>query len=169
MTPLRSAFAAGLLAAVLSSCSGAATPDPGPTAPASAAPGPTPAGSARTGEEGQVEGVFRSYYEALLARDFGTACTLSAPETKAALLKNLKSQGGITATSCEDAFGRIYGVPAAAEAADKIAETAEVTDVTVTGDQATLTWTAEIKDQRPTVNTGMRRISGDWLLLDTGS
>ena len=113
--------------------------------------------------------MFQSYYQALLARDFGTACELTAPETKAALLENVKRQAKITATSCEDAFTKIYATPGAAGVADQIAKTARVTAVQVTGDQASITWTAEVQGSEPTVTNGMRRIEGAWRLLDTNA
>lgn len=173
MTSIRAALVVGLLVTAAGACGNPSEgPVGSPAEPAAVAPtsAPAPARTRPAGsEEGRVEGAFRDYYQALLERDFATACRLSAPTMKAELLKNLRTQGGIAATSCEDALDRIYDVPAAAEAADLIATTTEVTDVTVSGDEATLTWTAEIKGGRPTVSTDLQRVDGRWLLQDTDS
>ena len=141
-----------------------ATPDAGPAPTTATAP---PAGPARTGDEAAVEDVFHEYYRALLARDFAAACALNAPETTEQLLANVRSQG-VTASSCEEALGKIYSLPGAAATADSIAHSASVDDVTVNGDQATITWSADINGARPTVTSGLRRVDGRWLLVELG-
>lgn len=176
MKTLRTVLAAAALAVALTSCavgtgapapSGAAAPAPAPAGAAPApAPGPAPATSSATGEEAVVEDVFRRYYQALLARDFPTACRLNAPETTAALLENLAAQG-VAAGSCEEAYGTILAVPAAAEAAAGIARTTRIQRVTVDGDSATVSWSAEAQGRRRTVDSGLRRTDGEWKLLAT--
>jgi hypothetical protein len=178
MTGIRivlAAAASAVLALALAACGGPTAPS-APAAPAPAAPAPTdPPGASAVAaapvsveaDKAAVQDVFRRYYQALLARDWTTACEVNAPETKEALLRNLKQQGGVTAGSCEEAFSRIYDNPAAAQIADEIAKSAQVTDVTVTGDQATITWNAQVQGQRPTVTNGLRRVDGAWRLLDT--
>jgi ABC-type transport system substrate-binding protein len=175
MKTIRIALASVALAAALSACgsggavSTAAADSAAPSATGSAAPSGTAApDAAATADAAAVETVFRGYYEALIARDFATACTLNAPETTAKMLENLKAQG-LTAATCEEAFTTIYAIPGAAEAADGIARSAEIQDITVNGDDATITWSAEVQGQRPTVTNGVRRIDGQWRLLDTSS
>lgn len=181
MTGIRIALAAAsaVLALALGACAGPAAPSapaaPAPAAPAPPAPAPATAWASAAAaapasveaDKAAVQDVFRRYYQALLARDWTTACAVNAPETKEALLRNLKEQGGVTVASCEEAFSRIYANPATAEIADEISRTAQVSDVTVTGDRATITWNAQIQGQRPTVTNGLRRVDGAWLLLDT--
>ncbi len=153
---------------VLSACTAATGGNPA-AAPPSAAPSATqPGGVTATGEEGAVETTFRSYYQALLARDFTTACALNAPETNAKLIENLAAQGTRTA-SCEEALTKIYGTSGAADIADAVANTAQIQAVTVDGDTATITWSAEVAGQRPTVTNTMRRIDGQWRLVDTSN
>ncbi len=176
MTTTRRALPLAGLAAVacitLAACGGSdpATP-PGPAAPpaaaaATGAPAPDEA-PARTGDEAAVEAVFNDYYRLLLARDFAGACAFNAPETTDELLANLREQG-VAASTCEEGLSAIYSMPGAEATADTIANTAAVDTITVNGEDASITWSAEIEGQRPTVTSGLRRIDGRWLLVDTG-
>jgi hypothetical protein len=172
-TTARALATAALVTAVsaaLAACGGAPDPAPaaadapaaanGPAAPVAAASGPT-------GDEGAVETVFRDYYRALLARDFAAACVHNSPEATAELLANLRERG-VTAATCEEGFRLLYGVPGAAATYDAVANSATVQDVTVTGDDAAITWSADINGGRPTVTSGLRRVDGGWLLVDAG-
>jgi hypothetical protein len=123
-------------------------------------------GSSETDEAG-VQTVFRAYHAALLARDFPTACALNAPETSAELVRNVNAGGG-SAGSCEEALAAVYGGPGAT-VADEVSRTATVDDVAVDGDTAHLTWTFEASGGARTVDTGLRRIDGQWRLLDAGA
>lgn len=162
---------AAVVLATLSACGGPATTAAPSAAPPSGASGPTstPAtsgdGAATSGDEAAVEAAFRGYYQALLDRDFAAACMFNAPETQAKLVENVKS-GGSAAATCEEAFSAIYAVPGAGEAADGIARTTELKDITVTGETATITWSAEFQGKRPTITSGARKIDGEWRLLD---
>jgi hypothetical protein len=140
--------------------SGAASAANGPAAPAAAAAG-------RSGDEGAVETVFQDYYRALLARDFAAACVHNSPEATAELLANLRDRG-VTAETCEEGFRLLYARPGAAATYDAVANSATVQDVTVTGDDATITWSADINGGRPTLTIGLRRVDGRWLLVDAG-
>lgn len=167
MTSIRTVLLGVLLVAAVSSCGG--QPAGGAVSNPTGAPAAVAAPAPAAAPEAAVETVFRRYYEALLARDFTTACQLNAAETKAAMLKNLQKQGGIKAASCEEAFQKIYAKPAAAKVADRIATTAHVDEVTVTGDQATISWTAEVQGKPQSVTNEMRLVDGEWQLLDTNS
>jgi hypothetical protein len=112
--------------------------------------------------------VFQDYYRALLARDFAAACGHNSPEATAELLTNLRDRN-VDAATCEEGFRLIYAVPGAAASYDAVASSATVQDVTVTGDDATLTWSADINGGRPTVTSGLRRVDGRWLLVDAGN
>lgn len=129
----------------------------------------TPSAPSRTVDEAAVETAFRSYYQALLTRDWPTACGLAAPATVARLLENLRTQGGITVATCEEAYTAIYANAAAAAAADGIARTAEIQKIEVAGENATITWSASYNGQHPVVTNKLVRSDGKWLLLDTGS
>lgn len=177
MKTSRTALTVVALAALLSSCSapaatgdpagspaaspGVATTEAAPVAPSG--PGVTEAGS----EEAVVEQTFRGYYEALLARDYPTACAVNAPETTATLIEKLAGQG-VTVGTCEEALSTVYAIPGAAETADRIASGTEIQAVAVNGDGATVSWSAEAEGQRRTVDSRFRRIDGQWRLLADG-
>ena len=173
MTPIRLLRAvpatalAALLAACLAGCGGGAagpTPPDAPPAPAVAtAPAEAPADQARA----EVEGVFRDVSHALLARDFPAVCAVAAPETTEELLAAARARG-VPAGTCDEALTAIYATPAAAGIADRVVTNATVQDVAVTGDDATVTWSADIAGGRPTLTTGLRRVDGRWQVTAPG-
>lgn len=125
------------------------------------------AGGGATGDEAAVETIFRSYHQALLARDFATACVLNAPETSAELIRNANARGG-QATTCEQALTAVYASPGAGAVADGVSNSAEVRDVVVTGDSAVVSWTFDNQGRPEPVDTGVRLIDGQWRLLAVG-
>jgi len=127
-----------------------------------------PGGPAVEGDEAAVETVFRSYHQALLARDFATACALNAPETSAELVRNTNARGARAAT-CEQALTAVYDAPAAAAVADRVSTSAQVQEVAVTGDSAVVRWTFDDRGTPRQVDTGVRLIDGRWRLLAVGS
>lgn len=138
MTMLRTTVAAAVLAVVLTSC------------------GDSP--------EVAAEKAFRGYHEALLARDFATACSYNTPDSTAKLLESVRTQS-IDATTCEEAFTAIYSEPGPAATADGVSTSVQIQKVAVTGDFATISWSAQLDgQQRPASNT-MRRVDGRWLLV----
>jgi hypothetical protein len=114
-------------------------------------------------DEAAVATLFRSYHAALLARDFVTACALNAPETSVELIRNVNAQAG-TAATCEEALTAVYA-GAGAPVADRVSTSAQVQEVDITGDTATLTWTFDNQGRVESVDTGLRRIHGQWRLL----
>jgi hypothetical protein len=174
MSMIRNLVTAAVLVAALASCSGGATPagtgsgstPAAPTGPSAAAPGP--AGDAAGGAEAAVETAFTGYNRALADRDFGTACALNAPESVDVLLAGVEQGLGQRPADCVEAFEIIYATPGAAELADATTTSAVIQDVAVSGDTATVTWSAEVQGQRPTVTSDLRLIDGDWRLVDTG-
>lgn len=146
MTTIRTVLAIAAIAAVLSSCGGGSPADPA------------------TGERGAVETVFRGYHEALHARDFTTACSLNAPEKSAELIEKLAAKGA-TVSSCEEALRMVFTLPQAADSADRIATTLQVDDVTVDGDNATITWSARGQSRGQPTTSALRRIDDQWRLL----
>jgi predicted small lipoprotein YifL len=167
MKTIRLALAIAALSAALTACG-----DDGSGSAAPAAPAAPPAASGVPADgaaaEAEVEAAFRGYWQALLARDFPTACAFNTPETNAQLLAGAQAQG-VTAASCEEALDKTYAVPGAAEAIESTARTSTVEDITVTGDDATIRWSAELNGERPTVTSGARRIDGAWRLVYTGA
>lgn len=149
------AVAAVVVALAVAGC-GAAS-EPGSSTPAAA-----------SADQAAVETVFRSYHQALLARDFGTACGLNSPETSAALVRNLNERGS-RAGSCEEALAAVYAQPAYAAVADRVSNSAQLRRVTVAGDTATLSWTFVDKGAPRPVDTGLRRVDGQWRLLAVGT
>ncbi|MEA2685791.1 MAG: hypothetical protein QOE93_986, partial [Actinomycetota bacterium] len=116
--------------------------------------------------EAKVEQAFRGYNQKLVDRDFDAACKQHAPETTVKLLENVRSQG-VEAANCEEALTAIYSTPGAAELADGITATIEISDVAVDGDKATITWSAEVSGNRITpAPSTMRLIDGEWKIVD---
>ena len=107
---------------------------------------PTSSSSASGPAAAAVEKVFTDYYQALLARDFAKACSYNAPETNKALLDNVRARN-IPVNTCDEALQKIYATPAADtaadKAADKIVSSSQIEDIKVTGEDATITWSAE--------------------------
>lgn len=174
MTMIRSLVTAAVLVTALTSCGGAPAPadpdagaSPAPPAGASAAPDQGTAGAAG-GDEAAVETAFTDYNQALADRDFATACALNAPESVEALLSGVEQGLGQRPADCVAAFEIIYATPGAAELADGTTTTTEIQDVTISGDTATVTWSAEVQGRRPTVTSDLRLIDGGWRLVDTG-
>lgn len=167
-TALRRIGLAVLVGAVLSGCGGqvVGTPTAAPVTSPAIDPFPIVTPPGRTGDEATIENMIRRYNEALLARDWVTACGLAAPATVDKLLENLRSHGA-EVSSCQEAFTTIYAVPDAATAADGISRTTEVEEVQVSGDRATVTWSAVYSAQRTSVQSAAIRVDGEWLLLDT--
>ena len=169
MKPIRAGLLAAAVVLLLGACGGTDAAAPASSGTASVPPTPvTSAAPQLTGAEAEVADVFHGYYRALLARDFVTACRLNAPESRTAMLANIKARG-IKASTCEEAFTKVYADQSAATLLDRVANTAQVTSVTVNGDTADITWTSQVQGNRPTVTNTMRRIDGAWQLLDTKS
>lgn len=119
-------------------------------------------------DQAAVETVFHSYHQALLARDFATACGLNSAEASADLVRNVNAQGS-RVDSCEQALTTVYGPPATAAVADGVSTSAQVQRIQVIGDTATISWTFDNQGHPESVDTGLRRIDGQWRLLDVGA
>ncbi|HXV92765.1 MAG TPA: hypothetical protein VD813_05665 [Pseudonocardia sp.] len=139
-----------------------APPSTGAPSTTPAVPGGLPEGS--SADEAAVGGVFQAYYQALLERDFAAACELTAPETTTRLVEELAAQG-VPVGSCEEALTLIYQQPEAARVADEVASSAEIQDISVDGERATITWSATTQGQTPSVTNDLRLIDGQWRLL----
>ena len=133
-------------------------PDTPVTAPA--------AGTGSVEDRAAAETVFRTYLRAVADGDFGTACTLNAPETNQRLLDEL-ARRGTPAPSCETAIATLYAGSGVAQGAATIADTLRVERVDVDGDAATVAWSVEVSSRRPVVTNALRRIDGQWRLLPT--
>ena len=164
--------AAALLTTVLAGCGtvgsllGGSTSTPaaasaaGPAASAAAAAPADPAA-----ERAEVRQIFENYNRALLARDFDTVCGFMAPEAVSAVQLGAGQQG-MAASTCEEAFGSVYANRQAATVLDETARGTRVTDVTVDGDRATVTFTAQVQGTNTGELTGdMRRVDGEWRIL----
>jgi hypothetical protein len=111
--------------------------------------------------EAGVEKAFRGYYAALLARDFHTACSYNTPEATDKLLTSLRTQG-IAASGCEDAYAAIFAEEGGSAAADTIGNTVQIQGITVNGDQATISWSADLDGERRPSTSTMQRDDGQW-------
>lgn len=114
--------------------------------------------------ETAVDEAIHGYQQALLARDFPKACSYNTAETTAKLLAAVRTQA-IDATTCEQAFEAIYAEPGPAASADGIGQTFTVRSVAVTGDYATVNWTAQLDGQERPATSTMRLVDGEWKLL----
>ncbi|MBW0102395.1 nuclear transport factor 2 family protein [Pseudonocardia sp. KRD291] len=148
-TRLAGAAGAAVLVAVLTSCSGAATED----APAA----PDPAAQARDA----VRATFTGYAQALLARDFPGACAALTDQAAKALVDDVNTKN-IPARTCDQAYAALY-VTEAATTLDESNRTVRVTDVTVDGDAATLTYTGSVKGRAlPPQTVRAQQVGGRW-------
>ncbi len=170
MRSFRLVAAAALLCTV-SACAGAEPPEGSPDAPAAVSPAPpSEAGSEEVAvdDEAAVETAFTDYNRALAEQDAAAACALSAPETVQMLVAAVSQQLGQQIGTCEEAFGLVFSAPGATELAQRTASTTEVRDVVVDGDTATVSWSAEIQEQRQDLTNEMRRVDGRWLIVGAG-
>ena len=114
---------------------------------------------------------FNAYNRALLRRDFKTACGTLAPETSTTLIENIEARFGDVA-SCEEAFRVIYDKVEGTRPGttlDEISRNAKVVRVRTSGDGATVTWSTRAAGKRLTWKNAMRRVDGEWKLVDVSS
>lgn len=147
------AAATVVAALAVAGCGGASEP----AAPSGTAP-----------DEAAVETVFRSYHQAVLARNFATACALNTPEASTELVRSVAAQGGQAGT-CEEALGTLFATPDIAARYDGVSTSAQVRQVAVTGERAVVQWSFDDKGNVQPVETGLRRVDGQWRLLAVGS
>jgi len=108
-----------------------------------------------------AETVFRSYHQALLARDFPTACGLFTTQARTELVSTVNDLGG-HADTCEQALGTLYATPVVARRYDEASRSLRVQDVQVDGDDAVVR--VSYSGGAP-VDTTLRRLEGQWRLL----
>ena len=155
-----------LICLTLFGCGGGDEPEP----PAAKQTATATATAAAEGEEA-VTAMFDDYREALGARDWDRACSHLAPETTEKLQQNIK-QLGVTdpPSECPALMDQLYTTidkdPAAKKTIDEITETAEVKDVKLNGEQASVTWSAKVNGQDTPVTQTARLIDGEWKLID---
>jgi hypothetical protein len=153
------------LIGVLAGCGASEEPAAAPaTPPPAAATDTAPPAPVFTGEQAEVEAVFRSYNQALVAQDYPAVCALNAPEANEAFLQAI-TEAGAPANTCEEGFALVFSDPQALGVARQIAETAQIQEITVEGERATIAWTAG----QESVSSGLRRIDGEWRLLSPGA
>lgn len=144
---------AAVLVAVLTSCSGAATD----------ARAPDPAAQARDA----VRATFTGYTQALLGRDFPGACAALTDQAAKALVDDVNTKN-IPAQSCDQAYAALYSTEAATTL-DESNRTVRVTDVTVDGDAATLTYTGSVKGKSlPPQTVKAQQVGGGWRIAPSG-
>ena len=161
MLTRRTAAAGALLAVVLvaplTSCSGATTDSPAPAAPGASSP-----------EAEAVRATFTGYTGALLSRDFTGACAALTDQAAKALVDGINTKG-IPARTCDQAYAALYTVPEAAQKLDESNRTVQITDVTVNGASATLTYTGTVAG-RPVPPQTIRAEQGPagWRIAPSG-
>ena len=147
-----------------------ATPSKTPDAVATEAPTEDAGGGDAGGEE-EVRGMFADYTKALGDRDWDEACDNLAPETTEKLQSNIK-QLGVTnpPTECTELMDQLYDTidkdPTAKKTIDDITQSAKVDKVTITGDSASISWSATVNGQKTPVTQSARIIDGEWKLID---
>ena len=158
-----------LLCLALAGCGGG-DEEKEPAAPAATTPAATATQAAAEGEEA-VTAMFDQYTEALGARDWDKACQHLAPETAEKLEANIK-QLGVTdpPSECPELMDMLYTQidkdPTAKKTIDDITKTAKVQDVKITGEQASVTWSAKVNGVDTPVTQSARIIDGEWKLID---
>lgn len=141
-----------LALALLAGCSGS---DGGPGGSGEAA-APDPSAQARDA----VTATFTAYSQALLRRDFVTACLALTDDAKKALVADL-NQRDIPAQTCDQSYAALYATDAA-DALDEQGKTIKVTDVTVDGTTASLTYTGTVKGRQLTQTVRAVEVAGGW-------
>ena len=164
-----------LLALTLFACGGDDEPSPSTatsTPPAQATEAPAEdAGGGDAGGEDEVREMFADYTKALGDRDWDEACDNLAPETTEKLQSNIK-QLGVTnpPTECTELMDQLYDTidkdPTAKKTIDDITQSAKVDKVTITGEQASISWSATVNGQKTPVTQSARIIDGEWKLID---
>lgn len=137
-----------LLLGLLAGCSGGGS--------AGSAPPPDPTAQARDA----VTATFTAYSQALLRRDFATACGALTDDAKKALVADL-NQRDIPAQTCDQSYAALYATEAA-DALDEQGRTIRVTDVRVDGASASLTYTGSVKGRQLTQTVRAVQVSGGW-------
>lgn len=162
LTGTAGAAGAAALVALLTSCSGGAGGD----SPADSAGSGAPAASSP--EAGAVRAAFTGYTGALLARDFTGACAALTDQAAQALVADINAKN-IPARSCDQAYAALYAVPEAAQKLDESNRTVQVTDVTVDGATANLTYTGTVAG-RPIPQQTIRAEQGPagWRIAPSG-
>jgi len=164
-----------LLALTLFACGGDDEPSPSTatsTPPAQATEAPAEdAGGGDAGGEDEVREMFADYTKALGDRDWDEACDNLAPETTEKLQSNIKQLGVANPpTECTELMDQLYDTidkdPAAKKTIDDITQSAKVDKVTITGDSASISWSATVNGQKTPVTQSARIIDGEWKLID---
>ncbi|MBE2319060.1 hypothetical protein DVA67_024005 [Solirubrobacter sp. CPCC 204708] len=129
------------------------------------------AGGGDAGGEDALRAMFDDYTKALGARDWGAACSHLAPETTEKLKSNVAQLGMTDAPDdCEGLMDTLYTQidkdPTAKKTIDDITQTAKVSDVKITGDQASVSWSAKVNGVDTPVTQTARIIDGEWKLID---
>ena len=145
---------AAVLVVLLVSCSGTATEAPA---------GPDPATQARDA----ARTTFTGYAQALLTRDFPGACSRLTDDAAKALVADLNTKN-IPAQTCDQAYAALYATDAA-KTLDESNRTVQVTDVTVDGATATLTYTGSLKGKPlPPQTVRLQQVAGSWRIARAG-
>jgi ketosteroid isomerase-like protein len=145
--PRPARLAAPVLAlGLLAGCSGGGDAPPAPDASAQA--------------RDAVTATFTAYSQALLRRDFTTACLSLTDDAKKALVADL-NQRNIPAQTCDQSYAALYATEAAT-ALDEQGRTIKVTDVKVDGATASLTYTGSVKGRQLTQTVRAVQVAGGW-------
>jgi hypothetical protein len=174
MKSIRTALAVVAFAGVLAGCTvggtGTAAPTTAPTTSAapsgSAAPSvpPTGTGGGAAGPEEQaVEATLRTYQGAIAGGDYAGACSLTSVEASAQLVAAVQAGGGQVA-DCPQALAAVFSQIGAPGAAAEAASTTMVSDVTVEGLNATITWTSTRQGEPRTDSATLQSVGGRWLI-----
>jgi hypothetical protein len=129
-------------------------------------------GGGDAGGEAEVREMFEDYTQALAARDWDEACDNLAPETTDKLKSNVAQLGVATDApdDCEGLMNLLYDTidkdPTAKKTIDDITQSAKVQKVTITGDSASVSWSATVNGTETPVTQTARMIDGEWKLID---
>jgi hypothetical protein len=148
-------------------------PEAKSTPPAQATSAPTQEATAAAGSDAAqaVTDMFDDYRAALIARDWDRACGHLAPETTQKLQENIKSLGVTDPPSeCTELMGTLYETidkdPTAKKTIDDVTKSAKVKEIKVDGEQASISWSAQVNGVETPITQTARIIDGTWKLID---
>lgn len=168
MNPRRATAAFAAAAGIVVALSGCGTSPTvtatSPTTTAAAAPSSAvPTVASPADEEAAVRETYDAYNQSLIQRDFATTCAILTDEAAQQISTAIAQNGGPANLTCEKSFETIYGNAEAAAQLDEAAKSLKITDVTVTGDKAVVTYGGSVGGQTVSdLKSPLMKIDGKW-------
>ena len=116
--------------------------------------------------EAEVRAAFENYTQGMEARDWERVCEQMAPESIDELRQETDSD---PSQPCPEVWAALYeslGEELADDLTVDMNRTAEIDDIEVDGETATIDWHHTRRGKRVFVSQQARRIEGEWKLID---